>query len=114
MNMIPMPSPAGTNRERRYLPASFPFVNANPTMAMDAALSPSTVEQVLRFVSQKLSPQDFAQVRGLLTVADDPMVRGTRKKMYSPDLGNNKRVPWSDPDDKLNDPSYGMDSYGLV
>jgi hypothetical protein len=41
-------------------------------MAMDAALSPSTVEQVLRFVSQKLSPQDFAQVRGLLTVAERP------------------------------------------
>lgn len=127
--MIPMPSPSRTNYAREYLPASFPFTNAsNPTMAidaaifrtsaeaaayrrkpygMDAALLPALVEQVLRFVSPKLSPHGFGEVRALLVVNDDPITKGP---MASRDLGNNKRVPWTDPNDKLQGPSYGLDS----
>jgi hypothetical protein len=134
MPRIPMPSPTGTNYAGRFLPASFPFVN-EPTMAMDSALMfntreeaaawrrkyrggmafdapipPATIERLLKFVAPKLSSQDFAQVRGLLTIADDPMVRGPNKeKMYSPDIGN-KHTPWTEEDEILRTPAYGTDA----
>jgi hypothetical protein len=131
----PMPSPNDTNYAGKFLPASW---SNEPTMAMDAAMfrtsaeatayrikhygtsayrrapygkdaapSPDAIKQILRFVLPKLSPQDFAQVRGLLMVGEDPMVKGPE---LNSDLGNNKRVPWSSPDDKLEGSSYGLDA----
>jgi hypothetical protein len=46
---------------------------------MDTALSPAVVEQLLPFVAPKLSPHDFAEVRALMMVNEDPMSKRGRR-----------------------------------
>jgi hypothetical protein len=83
MRMIPMPSPAGTNRAGSYLPASFFGRARRPTMAFDAAmangssarrrlalllgtLSEAEVEKVMRFIEPENGDDELGEFRNFL------------------------------------------------